>query len=256
MLPSLEDISPKLADSKMFSTLDAASGFCQIPIDEEITFITPFGRYAFCRLLFGIFLPPLRYFSGGVEVIMDDILVHGRNIDEHDACLDTVIRIVNDSGLKLNPRKCVYRQTELMYFGHLIGGNGIKPNPDRVEALLKLSRPNNVSELRTVFGMFQYLGKFMYDMSSVMKPMIYLLKSDLIWSWDHTQQASFDKTIELLATTQTLSFYDSTTPTVVSADASSFGIGAVLMQLAEGVLKPIAFASRTLTTAEQRYAQI
>ena len=127
----------------------------------------------------------------GVDAIMDDILVHGRNIEEHDARLDAVIRIINDSGLKLDPRKCVFRQTELTYFGHLIGGNSIKPNPDRVEVLLKLSRPNNVSELRMVLGMFQYLGKFVYDMSSVM------LKSDVIWSWDHTQQASFDKTKEL-----------------------------------------------------------
>ena len=195
MLPSLEDISPKLADSKVFSTLDAASGFWQVPIDEEsqllTTFITPFGRYAFCRLPFGIssaseiFQRKMSaHLDGrnGVEVIMDDILVHGHSIEEHDARLDAVIRIINDSGLKLNPRKCVFRQTELTYFGHLTGGDGIKPNPDRVEALLKLSRPNNVSELRTVLGMFQYLGKFVYDMSSVMKPMTDLLKSDVIWS--------------------------------------------------------------------------
>ena len=171
MFPSLEDISPKLADSKVFYTLEAASGFWQIPIDEEsqllTTFITPFGLYAFCRLPFGISSAPeifqrkmsaLLDGMNGVEVIMDDILVHGRSIEEHDGRLDAVIRIINDSGLKLNPRKCVFRQTELTYFGHLIGGDGIKPNPDRVESLLKLSRPNNVSELRTVLGMFQYLG--------------------------------------------------------------------------------------------------
>ena len=104
--------------------------------------------------------------------------------------------------------------------------------------------------------MFQYLPKFVYDMSSVMKPMTDLLKSDVVWSWDKAKQASFDKTNELLTTTPTLSYYDSTKPTVVSADGSSYGIGAVLMQSTDGILKPIAFASRTLTTAEQRYAQI
>ena len=85
------------------------------------------------------------------------------------------LRIINDSGLKLNPRKCVFRKTKLRiltYVGHLIGCDGIKPDPERVEALLELSRPKNGSELRTLLGMFQYLAEFVYDMSSVMKPMI------------------------------------------------------------------------------------
>ena len=108
----------------MFSTLGAASGFWQIPIDEDsqllTTFITPFGRYAFCRLPFGIFSAPeifqrkmstLLEGLDGVEMIMDDILVHGRNREEHGARLNAVLRIINDSGLKLNPKKCVFRIT-------------------------------------------------------------------------------------------------------------------------------------------------
>ena len=83
-----------------------------------------------------------------------------------------------------------------------------------------------------------------------------LLKSDVVWSWDKAQQASFDKTKELLTMIPMLSYYDSTKPTVVSADASNLGIGAVLMQSTDRVLKPIAFSSRKLTTAEQRYPQI
>ena len=116
----------------------------------------------------------------GVEVIMDDILVHDRNREEHDARLTAVLRIINVSGLKVNPKKCVFRKTELTYFGHLIGGDGIKPDPEVVEALLELSRTNNVSELRTVLGMFQYLSKFVYNMSAVMKLMTDVLKSDVV----------------------------------------------------------------------------
>ena len=142
MLPSLKDIAPKLAESKVFSSLNDASGFWQIPIDEDsqllTTFITPFGRYAFCRLLFGISSAPeilqrrmstLLEGLDGVEVIMDDILVHGQKREEHDVRLNAVLRIINDSGLKLNRNKCVFRKTELTYFGHLIGGDGIKPDP-------------------------------------------------------------------------------------------------------------------------------
>ena len=113
-------------------------------------------------------------------MIMDDILVHDHNREEHDARLTAVLRIINVSGLKVNPKKCVFRKTELTYFGHLIRGDGIKPDPEVVEALLELSRTNNVSELRTVLGMFQYLSKFVYNMSAVMKLMTDVLKSDVV----------------------------------------------------------------------------
>ena len=123
MLPSLEDIAPKVAKSKVFSSLDAASEFGQITIDEEsqllTTVITPFGRYACCRLQFGISSAPeifqrkmstLLEGLDGIEVIMDDILVHGRNREEHAARLNAVLRIINDSGLKLNRKKCLFRK--------------------------------------------------------------------------------------------------------------------------------------------------
>ena len=119
MLPSLDDIVPTLGHSNVFSTLDAAGGFWQIPLDENsqlmTTFITPLGRYAFRRLPFGISPAPeifqrkmssLLEGLSGVEVIMDDILVHGRDLVEHDACLTAAIRRIDASGLKLNPNKC------------------------------------------------------------------------------------------------------------------------------------------------------
>ena len=125
MLPSLDDIAPKLAQSKVFFALDAASGFWQIPLEENsqliTTFIPPFGRYAFRRLPFGISSAPeifqrkiasLLGGLSGVEVIMDDILIHGLDLEEHDACLMAVIRRIDASGFNLNPSKCVLRETE------------------------------------------------------------------------------------------------------------------------------------------------
>ena len=142
----------------------------------------------------------------GVEVIMDDILVHGRDLEEHDACLKAVIRIIDASGLKLNPSECVLRQSELRYFGHITTERDVKPDPAKVKALLELSPPNNISELRTVLGMFQYLAKFAYSMSAVMKPMTYLLRADVRWSWDHAEQFPFAQTKRLVTTTPTLSY--------------------------------------------------
>ena len=172
MLPSLEDIAPKLAESKVFSTLDAASGFCQIPIDEDsqllTTFITPFRRYEFCRLPFGIssdseiFQRKMSTLLGGldgVEVIMDDMLVHGYNREEYDARLNAVLRINQRLGPETQPKELRLQKNWTDVFWSPDWSDGIKPGPERVEALLELSRPNNVCELRTVLGMFQYLAE-------------------------------------------------------------------------------------------------
>ncbi|XP_014676826.1 PREDICTED: uncharacterized protein K02A2.6-like [Priapulus caudatus] len=201
-LPNLSDIAPKLAQSKYFTKLDAASGFWQIPLDEKsqllTTFMTPFGRYAFCRVPFGITLAPeifqrkmteLLHGLEGVEVIMDDILVHGRSMEEHERRLTEVLTRLQEAGLRLNREKCQFRMKELVYFGDLIGAEEIKPDPEKVRAMMDLTPPSNVRELRSLIGMFQYLGKFANNLSSVMKPMTDLLRSDSVWLWGPSQQA-------------------------------------------------------------------
>ena len=132
MLPNSEDISPKLRGSKIFSKLDAASGFHQIPLDEEsrlqTTFITPFGRFCFKRLPFRISFAPeifqrrmteLQGDIGGVQVIIDDLLMHGRTMEEHDERLEET--------LELNPGKREYGKSTIRYFGHIISNKGIQP---------------------------------------------------------------------------------------------------------------------------------
>ncbi len=268
-LPTFEEVAPRLAGSRVFSTLDAASGFWQIPLDEEsqllTTFITPHGRYAFKRLPFGINIATDEYQQrmveefckmDGIEVMVDDILVHGSTMEEHDKRLNIVMEKVAKLGLRLNDSKCVYRKSEVCYFGHIISGEGIKPNPDKVRAIAELEPPKNVSELRTVLGMLNYVAKFIPNMSAELKPITNLLRRDTCWQWEHAQEAAFQRVKDLICETTTLTFYDPKLPTVVSADSSSFGIGAVIMQKHNDILKPVAFSSRTLTPSEQRYAMV
>jgi transposase InsO family protein len=269
MLPTLEDIAPKLAGAKVFSSLDAASGYFQIALDPSsalyTTFMTPFGRFCYQRLPMGITSAPEIFqrkmselLSGheGCEVIMDDILVYGRNEAEHDARLEAVLETIKSSGLKLNKEKCHFRKKELTYFGHIVGEAGIKPNPEKVRAIMQLEPPTNVKELRSVMGMLNYLSKFTPNMSETLKPLSDLLSGKAAWQWGVPQDKAFRLIKCQIAKLPSLSYYRMDRDTIVSADASSYGLGAVILQRDGNQLVPIAFSSRTLTEAEKRYAQI
>ena len=204
-MPTLEDIAPKLAGAKIFSTLDASCGFWQILLEETsrklTTFITPIGRFCFRRLPFGITSAPeifqrqmstLLKDHEGVVVVMDDILVYGATTEEHDRSLNAVLRTVKDSGLKLNRAKCHFGKSEIQYFGHLISADGLRPDPSKVKAVTQMASPTSVEELRQVLGLINYVGRFLPDLSTKLHPITDLLKRENDWVWSEAQERVFE----------------------------------------------------------------
>ena len=151
-LPAVDQILAQLAGAKLFSKLDANSGFWQITLAPESSlFITPFG---FNRLPFGISSAPEHFqrrmseaLTGlaGTVCMMDDILVYGETCDQR---LWTVLEHLNDLGMTLNAEKCTFAQTSVKFLGHVIDSQGIKANPTKVEAIVKFTTPTSVGDIQ------------------------------------------------------------------------------------------------------------
>ncbi|UYV69910.1 K02A2.6-like [Cordylochernes scorpioides] len=269
-IPSVEYTLAQMGGAKLFSKLDANSGFWQIPLSEEssslTTFLTPFGRYRFKRLPFGISSAPevfqrkmsnLLESQSGVNCHKDDIVIWGATQEEHDERLRCVLRKLQDSGLTLNKEKCIFSVKEIKFLGHLITERGVLPDPKKVQAIREFPSPSSISEVHRFLGMVNFTDKFIPDLSTILHPLNQLLVKRNDWRWDSAQEEAFEKVKKLLSTSPTLTLFDPNLPTTVSADASSYGLGAVLLQKSEdGYQKAVAYASRTMSETEKRWAQI
>ena len=268
-LPKIDHLLAQLGESKLFSKLDANSGFWQEKLSPEsrllTTFITPFGRFYFNRMPFGVKSAPEHYekkmtneLEGleGVISIMDDILIHAKTKEEHDQRLDAALHKLSEAGVTLNEDKCEFGKTSIRFAGHIISDKGVLSDPEKTEAIRQMEAPTNVSEVRRFLGMVNQLGKFIPHLADKTRPLRELLVKKNSWNWNIAQQTAFDKLKDELISTPVLAHYDPAKATTVSADASSYGIGAVLRQEHNGEMKPVAYASRSMTSTEQRYAQI
>ncbi len=188
----------------------------------------------------------------GVETDIDDILVWGRTIEEHDQRLKATLDRTKLIGMTLNPDKCKLRVTEVTYLGHKLTGEGVRPDQSKVEAIINMPAPQNKAGVQRLLGMVNYLAKFIPGMSEITAPLRELLKKNVPWHWTEKHQEAFEKIKEILSTNRVLRYYDVTKPVILQTDASSKGLGAVLLQ--DGF--PIAYASRSMTATQVRYAQI
>ena len=256
-----------MSQSKLFTKLDLSSGYWHVQLDREssllTTFQTCFGRYRWCRLPFGlsvsseIFQKKLCEAIGdlpGVVCITDDLNVHGKTQVEHDERLDKLLSRCKEVGIKLSKSddKLQYCMPEISFMGHLITREGVKSDPEKVKAVTEMPAPQNVGELKRFLGMVNYLSKYLPNLSDVLHPLLNLTKKDVPWIWSEFHQSAFERVKVMVTSTPILAFYDVNKELTLENDASEYGLGSVLLQ--EG--RPVAFASRSLSSSEMNYAQI
>ena len=231
--PSREEIMAQFANAKWFSKLDASSGFWQLKLDQEssklCTFITPFGRYRFLRLPFGISSAPEVYHRTvhqlfenmeGVNTTMDDIIVWGSTKKEHDERLVKVLNKIREVKLKLNQEKCEMGVSELTFMGDRLTAQGVMPDPKKVSAIHNMERPECKKDLQRFLGMVNYLRKFVQDLSTKTAMLRSLLNEQNEWVWTPHHEKSWQNLKEILASEPVLEFYDPDKEIKISSDAS------------------------------------
>lgn len=267
-IPTIEETLHDLNGAAVFSKLDLKWGYHQIELDEQsrslTTFTTHDGLYRYKRLMFGISAAPEIYQHAiqqvlhglpGVKNISDDIIIFGKDQSDHDTNLHRVLTRLQDRRLTLNSDKCKFNVPEITFFGFNISAAGIRPNLQTIEAIRNAPAPKNASEVRSFLGLANFCSRFIPDFSTIAHPLRELTHKSVPWKWASEHQTSFDILRNVLTSDHVMAHYNPAAPTQLRVDASPVGLGAILTQTQDGEIKPIAYASRTLTSVETRYSQ-
>lgn len=269
-IPTLEELLHELNGCTVFTKLDLNKGYHQIALDTESRDLTAFathrGIFRYTRLIFGMSSAAELYQREiehaligipGVRNISDDIIIGGRNTEELLDRMNKVFQRLREKHLTINRRKCEFLKSELIYMGHKLSAEGVAPDKRKIQTIVDLKPPSNVKEMRSFLGMVTYCSKFLPNFATVTYPLRQLLRKDCTWNWSIEHQTAFDNLKSLLLSSDTLAYYNPNAYTEVVTDASPVGLGAVITQRQpDGTLRPISYASRSLSSVETRYSQI
>lgn len=264
-IPTLEEINPIFSKAEVFSKLDAKAGYWSIPLHEEsqllTTFRTPFGRYCWKRLPFGLNVSQdifqarmdcLLEDLPGVVGIADDVVICGQNQAEHDRNLIAFMKRATQHGLSLNSKKCSISKPEINFFGTRYTNKGTTPDLSKINDLHNMPSPSSKEELQKFLGLMTYLSPYIPHYSAQSQRIRDLTKEDVPFQWEEDHEMVYQHLKKQISPDSTLSYYNPSQTVTLEVDASQKGLGAALIQND----KVIAFASKTLTPTQANYSNI
>lgn len=269
-LPLIDDHIDRLGKHKFFTSLDMATGFHQIPMDDDsirfTAFVTPEGHYEYLKMPYGLANAPIVYQrimsktlrehleSGKTLVYIDDVLILSDTVDEGLITLRKVLQTLTESGFSINLKKCSFLSTKVEYLGRTISQGQVQPSVQKVKALVESPVPKNVKQVRQFLGLASYFRRYIAGFASKTAPIAKLTKKGVTFSWGSEQEEARQNIISHLTSEPVLAIYDPDLPIEVHTDASSIGYGAVLLQVHEkGHKRAVGYFSKRTQGAEPKY---
>lgn len=269
-LPNINEILDSLAGAMYFSHLDLSQGYYQIELERDCrpytAFTTSKGQYQMTRLPMGLKVAP-SVFSRAMTIAMsglnyescfiylDDLIVFGNNLENHNRNLVKVMSRLRKVNLKLNPNKCEFLKKEILYLGHLISADGISPDPEKIKTVKQYPVPTDANATKRFVAFANYYRSFIQNFSQIANPLNKLTKKNAPFVWTEECQNAFDTLKQKLVSPPVLDYPDLSDNNIftLKTDASGTALGAALFNKND---KPVAYASRALNTAEARYCTI
>ena len=236
--------------------LDVSSSFLK-------TFNTELGRFKYTVMPFGatfagdVFQCKLDQCFGKIKqviVIADDIMIVGKkqNHNDHDQALTTLLETARRCNVKLNYEKLQYKKEEVYFFTETYTTSGCKPDKNKVSMIPKMPVPMSKKQVQSFIGMINYLSKFAARLAEIAQPIRELAKDKVHFTWGPEHQSAFIQMKKEITSAPILAYYNPKKQTVLQTKASIKGLGACLIQDE----KPLYFASKALTDAQERYVAI
>ncbi|KFD58638.1 LOW QUALITY PROTEIN: hypothetical protein M513_00331 [Trichuris suis] len=252
-LPHLADFNANLYGKTIFSKIDLERAYYQVPVSPrdipKTAVTTPFGLFEFLKMPFG-----LRNAAQTFQRLLDQIL---RGLDNCFAYVDDILVASSSETehFRLLEKKCVLGAQSLVFLGHLVDRDGIRPAPDKVAAIQRFPLSVTVKELRQFLGMINFYRSFCPNIAVVLRPLDSIVSSSpKKIAWSHNALNAFQKAKLALANATLLQHPDPTAPLALMVDASDQAVGAVLQQYVNSIWKPVAFFSKRLQDHQRRYS--
>ena len=265
-----DDLIAQLRGARILSKLDLRSGYHQIRLRKEdqdkTSFLTRYGSYAFTVLPFGLTSAPGTFMrlmqdifrdllDVCVIIYLDDILIYSKSTDDHLRHLRDVLTRLRRHKLYAKSSKCEFGKTELEFLGHIVSGDKVKCDPHKLDAIKKWPTLKNIADVQSFLGLCNFYRQYCHGYATVSAPLTRLLRKDVPWEWDDNCEKAFVELKRRLTTAPVLALPDPDRHFYLHTDAAStVAIGGILSQVQDdGLLHPVAYASRTLKSAELNY---